>query len=45
MILPQLIENYIEKKRGDIFEIKCNDTIAVAARITMVRHTKLKKRR
>jgi len=29
MISPQLIGNRIEKKRDDIFEIKCNDTTAV----------------
>jgi len=42
-ILPRLIGNRTEKKYGGIFEIKFNDTIAVAARTVMVRHTKLKK--
>jgi len=36
--------NRIEKKRSDIFEIKCNDTTTVAARIAMIRHKKLKKK-
>jgi len=44
-ILPRLIGNCTEKKCGDIFEIKFNDTIAVAAKTAVVRHTKLKKKK
>jgi len=43
-ILPRLIGNRTKKKCGNIFEIKFNDTIAVAAR-TGGKTYKIKKRK
>jgi len=42
-VSPRLTENHIEKKRDDIFEIKCNDTTAVVSKTAVVGTQILKK--